>query len=433
MTIRFSAKQCMSSIILTIALAGALAACGSSSTKGSSSSTGSASSSSTGSASSSSTGSASAAASASLQTPLGTVPVDKVYFPGVPSLAQLYKAGETAPPTSSPPIAKKKFVIFVSCGQAVSGCSTPASNVGKVAKLVGWKYAVTDGALDVNNGYTTAMDQAIAEKPDAIVLWGENCSDFTQAVKNADAAHIAVFGAGSDDCSDRYNSGGPGPALYAGHVIFNPAAPTIGQLYEQIGEEQAAAAIDVSEGKAQIIRPSTSAISFAQWENAGEDAVLKKCAGCKVLANVSWSPGGQVPNGPLYQQFATELSKYPTANVSLLTFDSMADSTGLSKAIVVAGRNRNMYTVAAEGYAAGMALIRQGNAGLQAEPSYSANWIAWATIDELNRYFNHKPLVPEGIGVRFVDATHNMPPAGQDYNSPINYEQDYKKAWGLGG
>jgi ribose transport system substrate-binding protein len=79
-----------------------------------------------------------------------------------------------------------------------------------------------------------------------------------------------------------------------------------------------------------------------------------------------------------------------------------------------------------------MALIRQGTAGLQAMPSYSAKWIAWATIDEINRIFNHQPLVPEGVGIRLVDATHNMPPAGQDYDSPIDYAGAYKKAWGLG-
>ena len=38
---------------------------------------------------------------------------------------------------------------------------------------------------------------------------------------------------------------------------------------------------------------------------------------------------------------------------------------------------------------------------------------------------------PEGVGVRLVDATHNMPPAGQDYTSPVDFASGYKKAWGL--
>ena len=417
-------RRCASSLIVATAVAGVLSACGSSSSNGGTSSSPAASADASATTSGGATG-------ATIHTPLGTVDVNKVYAPGVPSLAQLYKSTETAPPASSPPIAKKKFVVFLSCGQQAAGCSTPAANVGKVAKMVGWKYGIVDGQLGANNGYPTAMDQAIAEKPNAIVLWGENCTDLEPAIKSADAAHIAVIGAGSADCSDPYTPGGPQKPLYAGHVIFNPTAQTIGQLYQQIGQEQGAAAVDAAQGKAQVIRPVTSAVSFAQWEQAGQDSMLKKCSGCKVLSNEKWSPGQQVPNGPVAQAFTTDLTKYPTANVALLPFDSFATTTGLAKAEVDAGRNRSMYTSAAEGYADGMALIKQGNQGLQSMPSYDANWIAWATVDEINRLFSHKALVPEGVGVRLVDATHNMPPAGKDYTSPIDYASAYKKAWGL--
>jgi ribose transport system substrate-binding protein len=418
MKTRTWARWCASSAIVATALAGGLSACGSSSSGG-------------GATAADPPPSSGSASAKTVNTPLGAVEVDKVYVPGVPSLAELYKSTETAPPSTSPPIAKDKFVVFLSCGQQAAGCSTPAANVGKVAKLVGWKYAVVDGKLGANNGFRTAMDQAIAEKPDAIVLWGENCTDIEQSIKSANAQKIAVIGAGSADCSDRYTPGGPQAPLYAGHVIFNARARTIGELYGQMGEQQAAAAINATKGKAQVLRPVTNAVSFAQWEQAGQDKMLQKCGGCKVLANEKWSPGEQVPNGRLYQAFTSDLTKYPTANAALLSFDSFATTTGLSKAIVNAGRNRSMYTVAGEGYSDGMALIRQGNAGLQAMPSYDAKWIAWATIDEINRVFNDEPLVPEGIGVRLVDATHNMPPEGEDYSSPIDYESAYKKAWGL--
>ena len=366
-----------------------------------------------------------------MKTPLGAVEVNKQYVPGVPSFADLYKSTETHPPTSSPPIAKNKFVIFMSCGQQAAGCSTPASNTGKVAKVVGWKYSVVDGQLGANNGYQKAMDQAIAEKPDAIVLWGENCTDMKQSIKSADAAHIKVIGAGSADCNDKYTPGGPTAALYAGHVIFNPQAPTIGELYKQLGDSQAAAVIDATQGKAQVLRPVTDSVSFAQWETEGQNDMLKQCSGCKVLAEQKWIGPDVVPNGPLFQKFTADLTKNPTANATILPFDSFATTTGLSKAIVNAGRNHSMYTAAAEGYADGMALISEGNQGLESMPSYSADWIAWATIDEINRLFNSKPLVPEGVGVRLVDATHNLPPKGKDYQTPVDYASAYKKAWGL--
>ena len=118
MKIRFWSRRYAASLILATALAGVVSACGSTSSSGRRAVKG---------------GEridrvierrrqASAPSSgASNQSPLGTVAVNKVYVPGVPlSSAQLYKSNETAPPTTSPPIAKGKFVVFVSCGQQVS-------------------------------------------------------------------------------------------------------------------------------------------------------------------------------------------------------------------------------------------------------------------------------------------------------------------------
>jgi ribose transport system substrate-binding protein len=412
-------RRAASGMVAVMAMAGLLSACGSSSSDSDATAN-------------ATTSKSESSAATTMKTPLGDVDVTKSYAPGVPSFADLYKSTETAPPSSSPPIAKGKSVVFLSCGQQAAGCSTPAKNVGTVAKLVGWKYSVVDGQLGANNGYQKAMEQAIAQKPDAIVLWGENCTDVKQSILSANAAGIKVFGAGSSDCDDKYTPSGPQKALFAGNVIFNPEAKTIGELYKQIGQSQAAAAINASQGKAQVMRPVTDTISFAQWETEGQDEMLKRCSGCKVVAEQKYSPGEIGPTGPLIQKFTSDLTKYPDANTTLLAFDSFTTTGGFSKAIVQAARANKMYTAAAEGYSDGMALIRQGNQGLQSMPSYSADWIAWATVDELNRLFNNQPLVPEGIGVRLVDATHNLPPEGKDYQSPVDFASAYKKAWGIG-
>src|SRR4051812_34798082 len=120
MTTHRMARRCASGGLVAMALAGVLSACGSSSSNG-------------GSSASDSASSGAKASGSTIQTPLGAVDVNKVYVPGVPSLADLYKSTETAPPASSPPIANDKFVVFLSCGQQAAGCSTPAANVGKVA------------------------------------------------------------------------------------------------------------------------------------------------------------------------------------------------------------------------------------------------------------------------------------------------------------
>jgi ribose transport system substrate-binding protein len=103
---------------------------------------------------------------------------------------------------------------------------------------------------------------------------------------------------------------------------------------------------------------------------------------------------------------------------------------GMSKAIVDAGRAGNMVVVGGEGTAPAMDLIRN-DLGLNASPSaYDNGWSAWAAMDELNRLFNHQPFVPEGFGMRMVDKTHNLPPSGEGYTTPVPYQADYERIWG---
>jgi hypothetical protein len=36
---------------------------------------------------------------------------------------------------------------------------------------------------------------------------------------------------------------------------------------------------------------------------------------------------------------------------------------------------------------------------------------------------------PEGVGFRPVDKTHNLPPAGSGYISPVDFKAAYAKTW----
>jgi ribose transport system substrate-binding protein len=413
--------RCCGALATLIAATVLVAGCGSSSGSGggSSSTSGDAATS----AQSSSSGSASANA------PNGADP-NKVYAPGVPTLAELYKSTEGEPPTSGPPVAKNKTVIFVSCGQASPGCAGPPNEMAKAAKIMGWRYSIVDGALDANNGWATAMRQAIAEKPDAIVVHGINCQDTKAAFLEAKAQGIGVLGIESADCSDPDNPGGPSAPLFTiGNFQFSSSAPNAGAFFQQWGELQAAYIIDATEGHAKVIRTVFTS-AFGRHQQQGQDLMLAKCSGCKVLDNVSWVSADSVPGGPLTQKFTTALIQNPSANAAILNFDSTATSAGLGKVIVDEGRSNNMISVAGEGYAAALQLIRDGQ-GLTADPAHSGKWEAWAAADELNRYFNHKPLVPEGVGFRMIDKGHNMMPAGQDYTPPINYQSIYLKSWGV--
>ena len=352
----------------------------------------------------------------------------KVYASGVPTLNQLYKGTYGTPPKSSPPIAKKKFVIFVSCGQSSPGCADVPDAMRAPAKLLGWKFQIIDGMLNNDNGWDKGINQAIAERPDAIVVHGMNCSDVKQPLENAKAAHIPVMGLEDVDCSDKYNPGGPAAPLFGIPIEYGPGMPNGGAYFNEWGKVAADYLIDATQGKAKIIQTVYQS-SFGSHQLAGQDAQLKKCRGCKVVARLPFPPGPSLnPGGSMYQQFGPLLLQHPEANAVLFNFDTLPITAGLSKEIVHENRQKSLFVVAGEGTAPADQLIRQAQ-GLTADSAHSGNWISWGAADELNRYFNHKPAVSEGDGFQIVDKTHNLPARGQNYEGTINFETQYKKIW----
>jgi ribose transport system substrate-binding protein len=351
----------------------------------------------------------------------------KVYVEGVPSLADMYESTESSPPTTGPAIEPGKTIAYVSCGQAAEGCSTPANEMQKVAQLVGWNFKLIDGALNVNNGWAVATRQAIALKPDAIVL-APGCADVKQPLLEAKAAGIPVMGMYSFDCSDPKNDGGPGESLLT-EMQYTDSAKTTGEFWKEWGRLQAAYVIDATQGKAQILRSNYQPV-MGQYLKEGQDEMLAKCSACKVVGEVDWSAADSVAGGPLEQKFRSLLIQHPEANAAMLNWDPIATASGLSKAILDAKRAGSMASISGFGFVPALQLIRE-NGGLTADVGNDGKWAAWAGVDTLNRMFHGEPPVPEGLGFRLIDPDHNMAPDGQAYASPIHYQSVYKKSWGL--
>ncbi|MEU9546578.1 sugar ABC transporter substrate-binding protein [Streptomyces mirabilis] len=355
------------------------------------------------------------------------VDIDKAYADGVPSLAELYKSTEVSPPSSGPKLAPGKTVAYVSCGQVAEGCSVPANEMKKVAKRVGWNFKLIDGALNVNNGWAAGVRQAIATKPDAIVV-AMGCADIKQPLLEAKAAGIPVVGMYSIDCADPKNDGGPSKSLLT-EIQYTGKAKTTGEFWREWGRLQAAYLINATKGKAKVLRSNYQPVQ-GQYLKEGQDEVLAKCSGCKVVGEVNWSAADSVAGGPLEQKFRTLLVQHPDANTAMVNWDAIATAAGLSKAIKDAGRADSMVSVAGFGYAAATQLIKE-NGGLTGDLGNDGKWAAWAAVDTLNRLFHKEPAVPQGIGFRLIDLDHNLPFPGQDYKSPIDYGSVYLKSWGV--
>jgi ribose transport system substrate-binding protein len=360
-------------------------------------------------------GSGSVAASAA-----GKASLTTVYAKGVPTLQQLYAGNEGTAPTSGPKAKTGAKVIWVSCGGETQGCSKPAGYFLEAAKVLGWDASVVDGKLNVNNGYSNAIRTAIVQKPDAIIAHGINCVEAKSALEEAKAAGIPLIEASSVDC--------PGGALYSQKEIFSKNVQGTTQFYAEQAANQAAYAIDQTQGKAKVIL-----LEFqGPWGKSMGDAwrsEFAKCKDCEILDTIKFEGNQLAPNGPVNQQFTTDLVKYPQANATVFAFDTLATYTGLAKAVADAGRTDDLLVVAGEGFSDATQLISAGQ-GLDAEGgAYDNRWASWAIADETNRLLNGDPAVPQGIGFTAIDKDHNMPPSGSDYFSKVDYRGAYTKMW----
>jgi len=70
---------------------------------------------------------------------------------------------------------------------------------------------------------------------------------------------------------------------------------------------------------------------------------------------------------------------------------------------------------------------------MQACIGESPEWESYTAVDALVRLFLHRNPneLDSGNGFQLCDKTHNLPPAGQAYQPPVNFVADFYKLWGV--
>jgi ribose transport system substrate-binding protein len=370
--------------------------------------------------SSSSSGSTSSSGNSSSGSSINLAPFEA-------ALQTYYKGTFTAPPTTAPKPPKNVNLWIISCGQASQGCADPAANAKEAAQVLGWKATVFDGNFGIGDAYDTGIRQAIADHASAIIVIGTNCNQAKTGFQAAKAAGIPVIGANSFDCTDPLINDGPN--LFAATVKYTPQYSGSNAIEYADGVAKADWIIVHTNGQAKVIDTDFAGLTGGVYMNDGFVHEMAKCKTCQIVKTIVFNPP-DTSNGNLKNAFASALVQYPQANAAINISDGIILPNDFPQAIQSAGRTSSFCVVSTEGYAAADALIRNHD-GVCAETPYDSNWLAWGAVDTVIRILDHQPAVNEGMGIQVVDATHNLPPAGQDYSSPVNYKADYEKAWGV--
>jgi ribose transport system substrate-binding protein len=155
---------------------------------------------------------------------------------------------------------------------------------------------------------------------------------------------------------------------------------------------------------------------------------MAKCTTCE-LVKVGWT-FSQIPN-PATQIWKSAILEHSDAN-AIIYLPSGIMTLGLEQAIKSARRKINVY--GAIGGIPNYANIRK---------EFEMNAVAvqehhhiWATADTINRLLaGVKPskLPNQGGGIQILDARHNLPRPGKEYEGVSAYKRAYINIWNGNG
>jgi ribose transport system substrate-binding protein len=320
-------------------------------------------------------------------------------------------------PTSSPPMAKGKLVIYVSTDQRNGGAQGVAEGAREAAEKVGWTLRVLDGQGSVS-GRSNALNQAIASKADVIVLGGVDATEQSAVIEQAARQGIKIIGWHS------YPAPGPNP----GTPIFTNVTtdPT------QVAMAAASYAIADSDGKAGVVIFTDSVYGIAIFKSDTMAKAIKACSTCSLLEVVD-TPLSDVSTrmAPLTTSLLQRYGKRWTYALSIndLTFDFMAPALASAG---IPGNGHPISVSAGDGSEIAFQRIRQGEyqVATVAEP---LRLQGWQVIDEANRALAGQP--PSG----YVTPAHLFTPKNIEFDGgnrnvfdPENdYQKAYLKLWGV--
>lgn len=278
-------------------------------------------------------------------------------------------------PTTGPKAQRNKTIVYVSLTQNSSGNADAGRGLQEAAKALGWTFRLIDGRGTATGG-ADALAQAIALKPDGIVLGSVSIENNRTALERANQQGIVIVGWHATDK--------PGPV--ADPKVFDNVST---DPYE-IGYLAGAYAVVHSNGtaKAEVITDRQYPIVVTKTDAI--EAAIKACPGCTLLSEDN-GPFGEVPQrtpaltSSLLQRFGKKLGYMLTFND--VYFDFVVPTL---RGAGVPADTPPFLISAGDGSVSAYERIRMGRHQIATVPE-PAIMQGWQVADELNRAFAGQP------------------------------------------
>lgn len=330
--------------------------------------------------------------------------------------------GDMGSPPSTPSKPKPGVTLWVmSCGEQVSGCHNPAAGVIEAGKAAGWQTKLCDGQLNPT-GFANCVRQAISAKATVFIPIGIDCSTIKQPFEDAKAAGVTVVGGGGSNCQDA-----SGKDIWATERL-QLEGKTIKDYWMLNGKLRADWIIGKTGGQAKVLLLNFTDQVWGPWITEGFKKELATCSTCEIVSTLDVSNNDWVSNVAV-QKFSAALLSAGTANAVSVPVDGWL-TQGLAQAVMSSGRSDQLHVIGNFADKGNVELIRN-NQGQDASVGYVTAWGAWGSVDEAIRVLNGEAPVVEGDGLKVMDADHNMPAAGKEFDAGVDFRSTYLKTWGL--
>lgn len=323
------------------------------------------------------------------------------------------------PTETGPKAVPGKNVWVISCGESYQACASLSSSFIDASTQLGWKSKLVDSKADPTV-YSTAINQAVAAKADAIALFSGDCPGIKSSLIGAKEAGIPVVQFTSIDCDDpAFGSEAP---LFTGSLNVM-GSTKIADYYKAWGAARADFLAAQMGGGGKVLEVREASQRTHAYSHQGfTERMAQVCPKCQIV-DVPFT-FAQVPTQAT-QIWASALLQNPDAKAVSVSIDSLM-GLGLESAI----KQANFKGIVAGGEGLNLDLVRSG--AQTTETAISYEMASWGLADTLNRIFsgeNPSKLPSEGGGWIFLDKDHNLPAAGQPWTMPFDFKAIYKKMW----
>lgn len=332
-------------------------------------------------------------------------------------------ASSTAPvstwdgPTTGPAAQPGKLIVYPSQDQRNGGALGVGNGVQEACQAIGWQFRLIDGQ-GTTNGQTAAIQQAIALKPDGIILGTIDAASQKTAIGAAIDQGIKIIGWHSA------GSTGPQPDL---NLITNIESDPV-----QTGQVSGAYTVVMADGKAgvAIFTDNTYAIAVVKSDNMR--MAVEAVNGSSVLAFED-TPIAEVQTRmpplmtSLYQQFGEQLNWMVAVND--LYFDFAIPSL---RTLNAPSSGPPQMVSGGDGSVSAYDRVRQGQYQAATIPE-PLNLHGWQVVDEMNRAFAGQPPSGYVTPVHLVTKDNIQFDGGPNniFDPDNGYRDEYKKIWGV--